>query len=91
MFLFQSKLRCLFKIQDVPTLTLVDLSSGQTLISNACDLVREHPDGRGFPWRPDSYEQLMASGLLDATGALCHYQRIRAGFKGLYFAANWAS
>ena len=79
----------MFKIQDVPSLTLVDLASGQTLLWNACDLVRRHPDGRGFPWRPDSYERLMAGGLVDPNGTPCHYQRIRAGFKGLYFAANW--
>ncbi|XP_037083752.1 nucleoredoxin-like [Pollicipes pollicipes] len=82
-------MRCLFKIQDIPCLSLVDMASGQTIISNACDLVREHPDGRGFPWRPRSYEQLMVDGLLDKDGQLCDYSRIQGAFKALYFAANW--
>ncbi|XP_037090780.1 nucleoredoxin-like [Pollicipes pollicipes] len=84
-----NKMRCLFKIQDIPCLSLVDMASGQTIISNACDLVREHPDGRGFPWRPRSYEQLMVDGLLDKDGQLCDYSRIQGAFKALYFAANW--
>lgn len=73
----------------MPSLALVDLASGHTIISNACDLVRQHPDGEGFPWQPRSYRQLMSDGLLNKDDSACGYDLIRDGYKGLYFAANW--
>jgi nucleoredoxin len=78
-----------FKVQGIPTFVLVDVATGATITADARSEVGAHPDAAGFPWRPPTVAETLAS--LPPLAGKTAPAPLRAldGPLLLYFSAHW--
>lgn len=78
-----------FSIQQLPTLIIIDPSSGKTI--NRCGVQRVTSDKEGahFPWVHRPIAELLNSSFENAAGEKFDASKIQGKILGLYFAAHW--
>jgi len=67
----KGQLDTIFEVQGIPTLVLIDASTGATINANARGMVSSDPDGAAFPWHPPAVADLSEPEGINETASLC--------------------
>jgi len=67
----KEQLSTIFEVEGIPTLVLIDASSGATINANARGMVASDAEGANFPWRPPAVADLSSPDGINETPALC--------------------
>ncbi|KAG2500528.1 hypothetical protein HYH03_001305 [Edaphochlamys debaryana] len=88
------ELSALYKVRGIPTLIILDGETGELITADGRDAVVEDDECAGFPWKPRSFEEIMAgASLQDPAPAdprpVPALERIKGKVTLLYFSASW--
>lgn len=79
-------------MKGVPTLVLVDASTGHVITNNGREHVLDDPEGKKFPWKPRACADVLSEGsLISSCGRIINYCDLKDIIKGIYFSAHWVS
>jgi len=77
-------------VQGIPVLVLVDADSGCLITNGGRQAVLGDPEGKTFPWYPESLSSVLYSGpLLRGTDEVDSKEALQNKVKGIYFSAHW--
>jgi len=86
----KAKLSQKFKVQGIPTLIILDASTGALINPNGRDGVLSDPEGINYPWYPKTLAQLLEGPLVDKAGVVVDSKEALEGkVKMIYFSAHW--
>jgi len=85
----KKKLSKKFKVQGIPTLVIVDGSSGKLVTGNGREAVTEDPECANFPWLPPTFKDVIAGPLTDKEGGAYTEEVLKGKPTLLYFSAHW--
>jgi len=78
-----------FKVKGIPTLVLLDGSTGATLSTDGREVISSDPTGADFPWTPKSLDELLGDEFRGPDGALVPRSELAGKSLALYFSAHW--
>lgn len=89
----QGKLSKHFKVGGIPTLVLLDGSSGRILNKNGRAIVNSDPEGNNFPWKAKKLHDILKGGeFINNAGEKKTFETdIKGKVLGIYFSAHWVS
>mmetsp|Transcript_42188 Transcript_42188/g.83047 ORF Transcript_42188/g.83047 Transcript_42188/m.83047 type:complete len:446 (+) Transcript_42188:69-1406(+) len=77
-----------YKVKGIPTLVLLDASTGAIISTDGIETITSDPKGAQFPWKPKSVPELLGDTLVGPNGK--GVVPAPAGKKlALYFSASW--
>jgi hypothetical protein len=80
-----------FKVSGIPTLVLLDGSSGKVITADGRSIVTDDKEGKSFPWTPRKFVDIIPGVLERNQDEKCNWSDIQADVIGLYFSAHWVS
>ncbi|XP_047741160.1 nucleoredoxin [Hyalella azteca] len=79
-----------YRVSSLASLVLLDARTCHVVSRPSLETLADDPQGLKFPWRPRAVRELLASvDLINADGSKAVYEDFKAGFKALYFSAQW--
>ena len=87
----QGKLSRKFKVTGIPTLVIINSETGKLITADGRAVVTDDPDGKDFPWYPETFLDIMKKGelLADNKGKKTQWDEVEGGTVGVYFSAHW--
>jgi len=73
----------------MPTLVLVEGSTGKLITASGRDCLSEDLDGVEFPWYPKSFDDVIKGTILNQEVEVNAKEVLSGKVKGLYFSAHW--
>jgi nucleoredoxin len=81
-----------FKVSGIPTLVILDGTTGEVVTKDGREAVSEDPTGVNFPWKPPTFWEALGDTFLKGTdGETVEVEELKGEGKviGLYFSAHW--
>ena len=81
-----------FKVSGIPTLVILDGTTGEVITKDGREAVSEDPTGVNFPWKPPTFWEALGDTFLKGTdGETVEVEELKGEGKviGLYFSAHW--
>merc|ERR1719247_3678577 len=87
----KKKLTKKFKVKGIPSVVMLDGTTGETISTNARTSIMEDPKGEAFPWRPPTLWETLGDEVLRGDGESVEVADLRGPGKvlGFYFSAHW--
>jgi len=77
-----------FKVRGIPTLIILDPNDGTVITEDGRMACMRDPTGEKFPWKPASFKEVMAGGLMKGEETVGP-EAVEGKYIGLYFSAHW--
>lgn len=87
--IFQERNAKRYKIREMPTLVLVEGSTGKLITTSGKECLSEDLDGDEFPWYPKSFDNIISGSLLRQETLIDSKEALDGKIKGVYFSAHW--
>ena len=76
-------------MQGIPTLVVLDGATGRLVTSNGRSLIADDPEGKDFPWRQKTFEEIVGGPLIDNKGTEVSSSDLKGKSVAIYFSAHW--
>mmetsp|Transcript_106432 Transcript_106432/g.227284 ORF Transcript_106432/g.227284 Transcript_106432/m.227284 type:complete len:428 (+) Transcript_106432:113-1396(+) len=78
-----------FKVQGIPSVVVLD-ADGKVITKDGREAISSDCTGEDFPWKPKSFNELMASAaIVGQAGQEVKLEALAGKTLGLYFSAHW--
>ena len=70
---------------------MINSETGKLITADGRSIVADDPDGKEFPWTPESFLEIVKKGdlLADKEGKKTTWDEVEGEIVGVYFSAHW--
>ena len=68
---------------------LLDGKTAKAITNDGRSVVMDDEDGKGFPWTPKKFEDIISGELVNKSGEKKQWSDVTEDVIGLYFSAHW--